>query len=135
VPFYDYKCVDCGHRFEQFISYQDYEKSKVACPACHQMRVIRRISRVRMNKSEESRMSDLANPESLEGIDDDPQRLGRMMRKMSSEMGEDMGPEFNEVVGRLEKGEAPEQIEKELPDLGGSGIPGPLSADDLGDDF
>jgi hypothetical protein len=99
------------------------------------MQVIRHISRVRMPKSEASRMSDLANPDGLEGIDDDPQKLGSMMRKMSSEMGEDMGPEFNEVVGRLEKGEAPEQIEKELPDLGESGMPGPSSADDLGDDF
>ena len=34
-----------------------------------------------------------------------------MMRKMSSEMGEDMGPEFDEVVGRLEAGQSPEDIE------------------------
>jgi hypothetical protein len=41
------------------------------------------------------------------------------MRKMSSEMGEDLGPEFTEVVERLEKGQSPEDIEQELPDLGG----------------
>jgi hypothetical protein len=42
-----------------------------------------------------------------------------MMRKMSAEMGEDLGPEFDEVVDRLEKGQSPEEIEEALPDLGG----------------
>ena len=40
------------------------------------------------------------------------------MRQMSQEMGEDLGDEFNEVVGRLEKGESPESIEKSMPELG-----------------
>jgi Flp pilus assembly protein TadB len=42
------------------------------------------------------------------------------MRHMSSEMGEDLGDEFDEVVGRLEAGESPESIEETLPDLGGA---------------
>jgi hypothetical protein len=41
---------------------------------------------------------------------------------MSDEMGEDLGPEFDEVVDRLEKGQSPEEIESSMPDL----------ADDLG---
>jgi hypothetical protein len=41
-----------------------------------------------------------------------------MMRKMGNEMGEDLPPEFDDVVDRLEKGQSPEDIEKELPDLG-----------------
>jgi Flp pilus assembly protein TadB len=64
------------------------------------------------------------DPENLmAGVDeDDPRSLGRFMRKMSSEMGEDMGDEFNEVVDRLESGESPESIEETMPDLGeGSG--------------
>ena len=43
------------------------------------------------------------------------------MRSLSREMGEDMGDEFNEVVDRLEKGEAPESIEESMPDLGAGG--------------
>jgi hypothetical protein len=42
-----------------------------------------------------------------------------MMRKMSKEMGEDMGPEFDEVIDRLEAGQSPEDIEKAVPDLAG----------------
>jgi hypothetical protein len=37
---------------------------------------------------------------------------------MGSELGEDMPAEFDEVVDRLESGEDPEQIEKDMPDLG-----------------
>ena len=54
----------------------------------------------------------------FEGMDDNPEAMGRMMRKMGKEMGEELPPEFNEVVDRLEKGQSPEEIEKELPDLG-----------------
>jgi hypothetical protein len=34
-------------------------------------------------------------------------------------MGEDMGPEFDEVIDRLESGQSPEEIEEAVPDLGG----------------
>jgi len=43
-----------------------------------------------------------------------------MMRKMGKEMGEEMPPEFDEVVDRLESGQSPEDIEKSIPDLGGT---------------
>ena len=54
----------------------------------------------------------------FEGLEDDPKEMGRMMRKMGKEMGEDLPPEFDEVVDRLESGQSPEEIEKEVPDLG-----------------
>ena len=40
--------------------------------------------------------------------------MARMMKKMGSEMGEDLGPEFDEVVDRLEAGEDPESIDSSL---------------------
>jgi hypothetical protein len=40
-----------------------------------------------------------------------------MMRRMADETGENLGPEFGEVVGRLEKGEDPEAIEKSMPEI------------------
>ena len=47
--------------------------------------------------------------------------MARMMRKMGQELGEEMPPEFDEVVDRLEAGESPDEIEKTMPDLGGEG--------------
>ena len=61
----------------------------------------------------------MADPSFLGDLDsDDPRELGRAMRKMSREMGEDLGGEFEEVVDRLESGENPESIEASMPDLG-----------------
>jgi hypothetical protein len=36
---------------------------------------------------------------------------------MSKEGDEDLGPEFDEVVDRLESGQSPGEIEQALPDL------------------
>ncbi len=73
---------------------------------------------MRVAKSEESRMESMMDPSALEGMEEDPKALGRMMKKMGNEMGEDMPPEFDDVVDRLEAGQSPEEIESALPDLG-----------------
>jgi hypothetical protein len=85
-------------------------------------------------KSEDSRLEnlgDFADPSALEGLEDNPQELGRMMRKMGKELGEELPPEFDEVVDRLEKGQSPEEIESALPDLGGDDGGGGGFDDDL----
>ena len=119
MPNYPYICQSCGKSFTVFLSYQDYDSAVVACPHCKSEKVDRRLGRVRFARSEESRIDALADPSQLSGIEDDPRAMARLMKQMSSEMGEDPGPEFNEVVDRLEKGQSPEQIERDLPDLGG----------------
>jgi len=126
MPIYEYRCKDCNHKFEIFLSYQEYEKAKVTCPACSASNTKRIIRPVRISRTEDARLDSLSDPSLLEGLDDDPKTLGRMMRDMSKELGEDMGAEFDEVVDRLEKGQTPEEIERDLPDLGADGgIPGP----------
>ena len=79
------------------------------------------IKPIRVARSEGDRLESFANPDQLAGLEDDPKTLGQMMRRMSRELGEDMGPEFDEVVDRLEKGQTPEDIERDLPDLGSEG--------------
>lgn len=121
MPFYQYLCLNCRRRFETFMSYSEYGTRAVHCPHCTSENVRRRIGRVRVARTEDSRMEDLADPGNLAGLEDDPKALGRMMRKMSQEMGEDIGPEFDEVVDRLESGQSPEDIEKAIPELGEEG--------------
>lgn len=126
MPTYEYHCEECHKRFAIFLSYSEYDQAEVHCPECGGKKVRRRIGRIRIAKSEESRMENLVDPSSLEGIEDDPKAMGRLMRKMQSELGEDVGPEFDEVVSRLEKGQDPEQIEKEMPELADLGDGGDL---------
>jgi putative FmdB family regulatory protein len=121
MPTYQYRCLNCNRRFEIFMTYSEYGTQPTSCPHCKSENIQRRIGRVRVARSEESRLETMADPGSLEGLEDDPKALGRMMRQMSSEMGEDVGPEFDEVVSRLEAGQSPEEIEKAIPDLGEGG--------------
>ena len=125
MPIYQYRCLNCKKRFEIFLSYKEYGEKSVQCPHCASDNVQRRIGRIRVAKSEESRMDALTDPSGLEGLENDPRALGKMMRKMGNEMGEEVPPEYNEVVDRLEAGQSPEDIEKAIPDLeGGAGGPG-----------
>ena len=130
MPIYQYRCLNCKKRFELFLSYKEYGEKSIYCPHCKSDQVQRRIGRIRIAKSEESRMDALTDPSGLEGLENDPRAMGKMMRKMGNEMGEDVGPEFDEVVGRLEAGQSPEDIEKAIPDLevgaGGMGDDGEL---------
>lgn len=118
MPNYGYRCQDCQRRFEVFQSYQEYGRQSVTCPHCGSDHVQRKFNRVRVARGDHGRLEDLADPSRLEGIDEDPRALGSMMREMQRELGEDMGGEFDEVVDRLERGQSPEDIERDLPDLG-----------------
>jgi len=119
MPIYQYRCLNCKNRFEVFLTYQEYGTKVIQCPRCTSDQVQRRIGRIRIAKSEESRLDALTDTTNLEGLENDPRALGKMMRKMGNEMGEEVGPEFNEVVDRLESGQSPEDIEKAIPDLEG----------------
>jgi len=126
VPIYEYRCQDCNRRVSIFWrAFSEAEEETAACPQCGGTNLTRLVSRVRIVRSEESRLDDLADPGNLPDFDEnDPKSLGRWMRKMSAETGEDLGPEFDEVVGRLEAGEDPESIEQSMPDLMGEGSEG-----------
>ena len=129
MPVYEFRCLDCGRGVRLTYSFREYETATPTCAHCGSEQLQRRIGRVAVARSEDSRMDSLLDESALAGLDDeDPRALGRFMRKMSREMGEDLGEEFGEVVDRLESGQAPEEIEKSMPDL---------AADDAGgfDDF
>lgn len=121
MPIYEYACLDCRRRVSVFFrSFGDLEDATPQCPRCGGTRLKRLISRVAVVRSEEGRLDDLADPGMLDGLDEeDPKSIARWMRRMSQETGEDLGPEFDEVVGRLEAGESPEEIESAMPDLAG----------------
>jgi len=122
MPYYDYRCQDCGRRVRYFFTYVEYDSAEPTCKHCGSEAVRRLIGRVALAKSEESRLDAMGPDKMMAGLDeDDPKSLGRFMRQMSQEMGEDMGDEFDEVVGRLESGESPESIEESMPELAAGG--------------
>jgi putative FmdB family regulatory protein len=119
MPTYDFICNSCEKRFEVFMTFNEYGKKTVHCVHCESGNIRRRMTKVRIARSDESRMESMANDfPGFDGLEDDPKALGQMMRKMGSETGEALPAEFDEVVDRLEAGQSPEEIESVLPDLG-----------------
>ena len=118
MPIYEYRCQECKRRTSLFLrSFSQAENVQPHCAHCGSDDLTRLVSRVAVLHSEESRLDSLSDPSALNGLDEnDPRSVGRWMRKMSGEMGEDLGPEFGEVVDRLESGESPEKIEESLAD-------------------
>jgi putative FmdB family regulatory protein len=122
MPKYEFRCQNCNRKSALTFTFAEYDTALKICPHCQSQQMARIIRRVAIAKSEDSRMDALADDSIMAGLDEeDPRALGQFMRKMSSEMGEDLGDEFGEVVDRLEKGQSPDAIEKAMPELADDG--------------
>lgn len=126
MPRYSYTCKSCGRRFVRaYKTYADYDAAVPTCIHCGSAdvtQVIRRVAIQKRGPSFDLNALDAGDDSALDGLEDaDPQTLGRYMREMGRELGEDLGGEFHEVVDRLERGESPEEIEADLPAMGGGG--------------
>lgn len=127
MPAYEYLCMSCKRRVRLFYSYAEYDRATPVCPHCSSNALKRRPGRIAFARSEDSRIDDLMSEDSLTGLEDDPRAMGQFMRRMSREMGEGLGDEYEEIASRLEKGESPESIEQSMPGLDETA--------GLGDDF
>lgn len=132
MPIYEYRCQDCGRKVSIFWrSLSAVDEKSARCDRCGSRRLVRLASRVRVVRGAGSSDFDAGGRDDalldeMSSLDEnDPRALGRFMRKMAQESGEDLGPEFDEVVTRLERGEDPEQIEKSMGDLFGDDMSGP----------
>jgi hypothetical protein len=75
------------------------------------------LSRVRVVRSEESRMESLADPSKWGGLDEkDPKNMARWMKRMGKEMGEDMGEDVDQMVDEAMEEERTSPSEKEPED-------------------
>ncbi len=115
MPAYDFRCLDCQHRMVLTFSYAEYAAAEKRCTRCGSLNLRRVITKVAIAKSEASRFASLDDDSALDDLADaDPATLGRFMRRMADETGEDLGEEFNTIVERLERGEDPESIEADF---------------------
>ncbi|MBI4531291.1 MAG: zinc ribbon domain-containing protein [Candidatus Latescibacteria bacterium] len=112
MPIYEYRCNTCHRRITLFLrSFSEQPR----CNRCGSEDLAKLVSRVAILRSEEGHLESLADPSNLAGLDeDDPKSLARWMRRMSSEVGEDLGGEFDEMVDRIEAGENPDEIEQSM---------------------
>ena len=105
MPIYEYRCRKCGKRFS-VLTLRASERVSPECARCGSRDADRLLSRFAMPKSEEARLESLSDPGRLGDLDEsDPKSVGRWMRRMGREMGDDLGgADFDEMVEEMEGG-------------------------------
>ena len=125
MPIYEYRCDDCG-RLTSVLVRTFSETPSPMCGRCGGANLRKLVSRFATVKSDDARLDDMADPSHYSDLDEnDPKSIARWARKMSGEMGEDLGSEFDEAVDELESGKMPEDLGGEAglgPDGGGDGL-------------
>lgn len=111
MPIYEYQCSACRRSFS-FLVRNVASHSVPECPRCGTRTLGRSLSRfasLAPGRSGGERAPAQGSDEA-----EDPRTLGRMMRDMAGQTGEPVEPEMDEVIRRLESGEDPESIEKQM---------------------
>lgn len=97
MPLYEYLCAVCGRRFTWLVGVVA-DASPPTCDRCGAQDSSRKpVTRVALVRTEEQALDQLAE-ESESGDLDDPAMMKRWADEMGSELGEDMGDEFDEFV-------------------------------------
>jgi len=105
MPIYEYRCEECG-KISEFLLLRTDDAVQIRCKRCQSPKLSRVISRVRVIRSEESRLERLADPSQWGDLDEnDPKSVTKWMRRMGKELGDEMGD--------LDMDEMEEAIEQE----------------------
>jgi len=130
MPIYEFYCDNCNVIFN-FLSSSVNTSSKPDCPRCGKKEISRQISifstigKAReeqdnmMAGMDESKMEEAFGSlmQEAEGMnEDDPKQMATLMRKFTEKTGMNLGDTMEEAISRMEKGEDPDLIEKEMGD-------------------
>lgn len=116
MPIYEYQCEECG-KISEFLVIRTDEVSTPQCKRCKSKKMTRVLSKVRVIRSEESRMESLADPSKLGDLDErDPKSMAKWMKKMGKELGEDMGEDVDTMVEEAMQEEMASGSQKEPED-------------------
>jgi putative FmdB family regulatory protein len=116
MPIYEYRCDDCG-KISEFLLIKSEESFTPQCKRCKSRKMSRVLSRVRVVRSEESRMESLADPSKWGALDEkDPKSMARWMKRMGKELGEDAGEDVDQMVDEAMEEERASPSEKESED-------------------
>jgi putative FmdB family regulatory protein len=104
MPVYEFVCNACGANvsfFVRSISSEVHGK----CERCGSTDLRRLVSRFAVIRSSGGDFGDF-DESMLDGLgEDDPRAMAAMARRMRDELGGDVDPEMDEMIGRMERGE------------------------------
>ncbi len=107
MPIYEYRCQACRKRTSVFVRSMS-SKVKAKCEHCGSPKLSRLISRVAVGRSRDGDFDDFDESMLADVDENDPRSVARFARRMRDEMGEDMGPDFDEAIEQMEAGEMPD---------------------------
>ncbi|MBE0480658.1 MAG: zinc ribbon domain-containing protein [Dehalococcoidia bacterium] len=107
MPIYEFRCSKCRRRLEIFVQ-RFAPPANPVCTACgsETSRIFSRFS-VQKSKSDKGVYDDILSDGKLTRglMRNDPRALAEWSRKMSRAAGDDMTPESEELLNRLDAGE------------------------------
>lgn len=130
MPIYEYYCESCNVLFKFFSRSVD-TSTRPDCPRCGKIELSRQMSTFAtlghaseesseiMAGMDESRMEEAFGSlmQEAEGMGkDDPRQMASLMRSFTTKTGMKLGDTMEEAISRMEKGEDPECVERELGD-------------------
>lgn len=90
MPIYEYICLKCKRRSSYLIRHRNDVKN-LRCTHCEVGQLQRIMSRFSAIQSEESRLESIADISKWTGLDEsDPSSVAKFVKKMGSELGEDI---------------------------------------------
>lgn len=123
MPIYEYFCQKCRHKFTVLVRRPETGQDS-SCPRCHcpETRRIFSLFSVR-GKTDRDVYEDILGDQQLTRgmLSEDPRALAAWNRRMSQGSDEETGPEYEEMLERMDKGEMPssemlEGLKGETPD-------------------
>jgi putative FmdB family regulatory protein len=100
VPVYEFSCNNCNAPLSVFVRSVNAPLNAV-CERCGSNDLRRLVSKFAVLRGPGAGLDDIG------GFDEnDPRAMAAWARQMQQESGEDMGPEFDDMIGRLERGES-----------------------------
>ena len=105
MPIYEFECRDCGSISSIFFRTMDKAQG-ARCPQCDSQRLNRLISRTFHVKGEAQRLAETDSRRLMSGLSDpripDRGEFARWSRRMSEELGSEMGAKYRELADKTE---------------------------------
>ncbi len=114
MPAYDYRCENCGTRFDLFFkTYADYDAATPHCPNCDSLNLKRIISGIQFKQPARD-FTGMSSGEMLSVLESgDSRAVGEMFQQVGA--GDpSLGKEYHDTTERLLDGDSVQNVESDL---------------------